>query len=517
MADPRAVSATVLTKNSDKLIADCLASLDAFPEVIVLDNGSTDRTLEIASGFSNVRIHRSEFIGFGPLKNLAASLASNDWIFSVDSDEIVSPALAKNILGHKLTSKQVGTVHRRNHYRGRLIDACGWQNDISKRLYNRRHTRFSETLVHESLVGDAEYIRIVGDLAHFPFDSASELLEKAQFYSTLYARENRFRKHSSVVKAIAKSAATFIRDHVFKLGFLYGQDGLLIAASNANGAFYKYAKLAEENQLLSTSLVVTTYNRPEALDVVLMSVSQQSELPDEVIIADDGSTDETRLLIEEHQKDFPVPLVHCWLPDEGFRLARIRNKAVSVASGEYIVIVDGDMLLHRDFIKGHKRAALKGQFVQGSRVWLSIDDAAELIKSRDMRSIPSITRLGNGIQSIESPLLSKIFSRSTHQLEGVKGCNIAFWKDDCVRVNGFNEDFQTWGREDSEFAARLMNAGVKRLNLRFAGVAYHLSHKEAERTDISLNDRILERTITEGLKYCENGIAKDGRSSELGL
>lgn len=517
MPDPRAVSATVLTKNSEKLISDCLASLTALPEVIVLDNGSTDRTLEIASGFSNVRIHRSEFIGFGPLKNLAASLASNDWIFSVDSDEIVSPALAQNILGHKLSSKQIGTVHRRNHYRGRLIDACGWQNDISRRLYNRQHTRFSETLVHESLVGDGKRVRISGDLDHYPFESASELLEKAQFYSTLFARENRFRKHASVSKAVVKAATTFVRDYLFKRGFLYGQDGLLIAASNANGAFYKYAKLYEENQKLSTSLIITTYNREDALDMVLMSVRRQSELPDQVIIADDGSTEETRVLIEEHKKDFPVPLVHCWLPDEGFRLARIRNNALSIASGEYIVIVDGDMLLHKDFIKGHRLAAWKGQFVQGSRVWLSLEDAAELIKRRDTRSIPSITRLGNGIQSINSRLLSRIFSRRTGQLKGVKGCNIAFWKDDGVRVNGFNEDFQSWGREDSEFAARLMNAGVKRFNLRFAGVAYHLSHKEAKRTDISTNDRILEKTITERLEYCENGIAKRGRSSELGL
>jgi len=517
MAERVRVTATVLTKNSAAKIAGCLESLRGFAEVIILDNGSTDGTIDIASEFENVRIHRSEFIGFGALKNLAASHASNDWIFSVDSDELVSDELAFNIHRHTLRTDQIGTVHRRNHYRGRLIDGCGWQNDISKRLYNRTKAKFSDSLVHESLTGPTDLLRISGDLNHFPFDNASQLLDKAQFYSTLYARENRFKKRSSVSKAVVKSAATFIRDYTFKSGFLYGQDGLLIATANATGAFYKYAKLYEQNNEISVSLVITTYNRPDALEMVLLSAREQTSLPAEVIIADDGSRDETRLLIENFKRDFPVPIVHCWQRDEGFRLAQIRNKAISAANGEYIIVIDGDMLLEKEFIRGHKRAAWKGQFVQGSRVWLSEQDAGSMVDAKNAAALPSFWKRGNAIQSIRSSLLSKLFSRRTNQLEGVKGCNIAFWKEDCVKVNGFNEEFRSWGREDSEFVARLMNAGIRRLNLRFAGIAYHLSHRETARPQIELNDKLLQRTVSQKLKYCENGMAKERQSSELGL
>ena len=516
MPQERAVTATVLTKNSENKIGNCLSALKSFPEVVVLDNGSTDKTLEIAAKFENVKVFRSEFIGFGALKNLAAAHASNNWIFSVDSDETVTEKLAESILTHRLNPDEIGTVHRRNHYRGRRIDACGWQNDISKRLYNRKHVTFSDSLVHESLAGSNRTIRLRGDLNHFPFDNASQLLDKAQFYSSLYAAENRFRRRSSIFKAAARSVTTFVRDYIFKYGFLYGQDGLFISGANATGAFYKYAKLYEANKNLSVSLIVTTYNRPDALELVLLSLKEQTELPDEVIIADDGSGQETRELLERYKPDFPVPIVHCWQRDEGFRLAQIRNKAAAAAGCEYMIVVDGDMLLHRDFVKGHKRAAWKGRYVQGSRVWFSEDDAESVIKSGDINSLPSFQKKENWLRSINSPFLSKLFSRVTRQLEGVKGCNMAFWKEDCIKVNGFNEDFKSWGREDSEFVARLMNSGVQRLNLRFAGIAYHLSHTEVPRPQIASNDKLLQRTISEKLKYCENGIVKE-RSSVLGL
>jgi glycosyltransferase involved in cell wall biosynthesis len=237
----------------------------------------------------------------------------------------------------------------------------------------------------------------------------------------------------------------------------------------------------------------------------------------EVIIADDGSREQTRCLIEKLTRDFPVPIVHCWQPDEGFRLAQIRNKAIAAAKGEYIIVIDGDMLLDKEFVRGHQRAAWKGQFVQGSRVWLSEEGAAAMVNAKNIMAMPPLWKRGNAIQSIRSRFLSKLFSKYTDQLEGVKGCNIAFWKTDCVAVNGFNEEFRSWGREDSEFAARLMNAGIKRLNLRFAGIAYHLSHEEASRPQMELNDKLLQRTVTEKLKYCDNGIAKERQSSELGL
>ena len=180
----------------------------------MLDNGSTDDTLSIAREFPNVRIYESEFIGFGPLKNLAASYAKNDWIVSVDSDEIVSEILVSSILSSDLQPDQIGEVHRVNHYAGKVLNACGWQNDLSRRIYNKNHASFGDEIVHESLQGTGtSVIRLKGELLHFPFDDASDLISKMQLYSSLYAASNRHRKRSSPGKAVVKGGTTFIRDY----------------------------------------------------------------------------------------------------------------------------------------------------------------------------------------------------------------------------------------------------------------------------------------------------------------
>ena len=240
------VSVTILTKDSSKHLKRCLDALRSFSEVVVLDNGSTDDTLDIAGGYQNVRIFRSEFIGFEPLKDLAASHASNDWIFSVDSDEVVTPELERSVIDHGLKDDQVGAVHRLNHFNGRLINACGWQNDITKRLYNRRTTNFGEFRVHESLAPTAGgEVRLAGHLLHFTSDSVQDLNQKAHRYAALYAEQNRGRKRSSSPRAQLAGAGRFIRDHFLLKGVLYGRDGYVIARSNAAGAYYKYLKLAE--------------------------------------------------------------------------------------------------------------------------------------------------------------------------------------------------------------------------------------------------------------------------------
>ena len=274
-------------------------------------------------------------------------------------------------------------------------------------------------------------------------------------------------------------------------------------------AHSKYSKLYEANKRLSTSLIITTYNRKDVLSVVLSSVLTQSELPDEVIIADDGSGDDTREMIEAFQQRFPVPLLHCWHEDRGFRGAAIRNKAIAASTGEYTILIDGDMLLHKDFVRGHKRAAAKGWFLQGSRVWLSPKAVDEIVRSADPTLIPPIHQFGNPLNSFSSDFLSRWFSRPANHLTGTKSCNMSFWREDCFRVNGFNEEFTGWGREDSEFAARLMNSGTRRRNLRFGGVAYHLSHPQESRAELSQNESLLQKTIDDRLIYCRKGLIKD--------
>lgn len=244
------ISATILTKNSQRYLEACLESLQPFDEVVILDNGSTDNTLAIARSFDNVTIHEHPFIGFGPMKNLAAQKARNDWIFSVDSDEVVSPALVESI--RRLDPSRTDTVYamnRLNHYRGKPIRCCGWYPDVVTRLYHRAHTSFSDVKVHESLVLQPDTKKVTlqnGMIEHYPFDNVEELLEKLQKYSTLYAKQST--KPSSPAKAFFRALFAFIKHYFFQRGFLCGYEGLLISVCNANGVFYKYMKLYEKQR-----------------------------------------------------------------------------------------------------------------------------------------------------------------------------------------------------------------------------------------------------------------------------
>lgn len=172
-------------------------------------------------------------------------------------------------------------------------------------------------------------------------------------------------------RSIIRSLWKFIRDYFLKKGFLYGYKGFVISLCNALGVFFKYAKLYELTHKIPTcSLIITTYNSKDYLRSVLQSVKNLDYLPKEVLIADDGSTEETALLIKEFQKTFPCPLLHIWQEDEGFRLNTIRNKAINAARGEYIILIDGDMVLEPHFIKDHLDFAKHKVVLQGSKMIL---------------------------------------------------------------------------------------------------------------------------------------------------
>jgi glycosyltransferase involved in cell wall biosynthesis len=234
----------------------------------------------------------------------------------------------------------------------------------------------------------------------------------------------------------------------------------------------------------------------------------QSVLPDEVIVADDGSREDTRELVDRYTKQFPVPLVHVWQEDNGFQLSRIRNKAIAGAFGDYLILIDGDIVLHREFIADHKKNAKRGQFIQGSRVMLSEPLTDNSIANRKTQFSFFNKGVGNRKNTIRSRFLSKLFSYHSKNIYRVRGANVSFWKVDVITVNGFNEEFVGWGREDSEFAVRMYNAGIKRLHLKFAGFGYHLYHKENSREMLPENQKILDLAITEKRDRCENGIQR---------
>lgn len=245
------ISVTILTKNSQRYLPEVLASVAGFDEVLIFDNGSTDHTLEIAASFPNVVIKKGEFAGFGPTHNLASALAKNDWILSLDSDEIVTRELWKEINALTLDERSVYSFPRRNFYNGKFIKWCGWHPDRQVRIYNKKKTRFTEAQVHESIISEGmNLVELKHPIHHFSYASQSEFLAKMQSYSELFANQNCGRKKGSPCKAVLHGFGAFLKAYIIKRGFLGGYEGFMISAYNGNTAFYKYLKLYEANKKL---------------------------------------------------------------------------------------------------------------------------------------------------------------------------------------------------------------------------------------------------------------------------
>jgi glycosyltransferase involved in cell wall biosynthesis len=268
--------------------------------------------------------------------------------------------------------------------------------------------------------------------------------------------------------------------------------------------------LRKSKLLKYCTLLISTYNWPEALSLCLESVLKQTILPLEIIIADDGSTDDTAELIEAFRKKSPVPVFHVWHPDEGFQLAKIRNRAIANASCPYIIQIDGDLILHRNFIKDHLRIREEGYFVSGSRVLLSQKTTRSLIEHNSIDIQKHYQGSKNFLNRFRSyplrKLLSKKYKTSGKHKFYVKGCNMAFWKKDLLTVNGYNEIFKGWGNEDSELAIRLINADIKKKFLKMGGITYHMYHKEASRENEAENIKFMDETLQAKKKWSEKGL-----------
>lgn len=267
--------------------------------------------------------------------------------------------------------------------------------------------------------------------------------------------------------------------------------------------------LFKGKQRKSVSLIITTYNWKEALTVVLNSVNEQSHLPDEVIVADDGSREDTKERIEDLAKTMRYRLVHVHQPDDGFQVSRIRNRAIAAAKSDYIISIDGDMMLHPKFVEDHLSIAKANTFVQGGRVIMSESLTKGILENPEQ--LPRIFFTSKNIKNNKNALWLPSFKNFsarfvTNHLKRVRGCNQAFWRKDLIDINGFNEAFQGWGREDSDICLRLNNNGIDRINLKFAGIAYHLYHPEAKRTSLKANDIILETAIKEKHTFCKLGV-----------
>lgn len=246
----QSISATILAKNGKKHIKEVLTALQGFGEVILLDNGSTDETVEIASSFANVKIHSLEnFEGFGKAHRLMEDLAANDWILSIDSDEVLSTEAADEIDKMYLDTHALYELEFHNYFNDKWITTCGWYPDAHPRLYNKKTARFSDSYVHEKVVGDFLSVRrLKGHVTHYSYDNVEDFLRKMQSYSTLFAEQNRGKKSSSVCKALTHGCFGFFKSYILKRGFTQGYEGFIISYYNAQTAFWKYIKLYEANK-----------------------------------------------------------------------------------------------------------------------------------------------------------------------------------------------------------------------------------------------------------------------------
>lgn len=245
------ISVTVLTKNSQKYLKAVLEALKSFNEVVLYDNGSTDQTLSIAKNFPNVTIIKAPFEGFGPTHNKASAVARNDWVLSIDSDEIASPEMVQEIDAISLDKEAVYSFPRKNYYNGKFIKWCGWYPDRQIRLYNKTATRFSDAQVHEAIISDhMRCEKLQGAMIHYSYANVSDFLTKMQSYSDLFAQQNKGKKTSSVYKAISHGFFAFFKSYIIKKGFLGGYEGYLISVYNGQTAFYKYLKLLEANECI---------------------------------------------------------------------------------------------------------------------------------------------------------------------------------------------------------------------------------------------------------------------------
>ena len=246
------ISCVLIVKNAEATLYATLDSLQAFEDVVVYSNNSTDNTDTIAASYENVHLIHGDFIGFGPTKNRAAEFAKNDWILSLDADEVLSESFIQGLSELVLDDERLYTILRVNYYKNQQIKHC-WGDDVIIRLYNRKRSSFTQKKVHEKIIKEGFTLQsLSGVVQHYPYSCVSDFVEKLERYSTIYAQDNVGKKSSSPSKAIFNALFSFFKTYILKRGFLDGSAGLLIAFSHMATNFYKYFKLYELNQELKS-------------------------------------------------------------------------------------------------------------------------------------------------------------------------------------------------------------------------------------------------------------------------
>ena len=252
------------------------------------------------------------------------------------------------------------------------------------------------------------------------------------------------------------------------------------------------------------SILLATYNWPQALKLCLESLATQTDHLFEIIIADDGSTESTKQIIDAFQSTHSISITHLWQEDQGFRKTKILNQAIEAAKGDYLIFLDGDCLVQPDFVARHRELAQKGFLVTGSRVLLNEKLTQELLANSrwDFKLFISKLleyRLNGGINKYW-PLKIKLGNGSWRDYKKfvwrrIKGCNMACWKTDAQAIDGFDETMTGWGHEDADFVFRLQRHHIKRKSGSWSTEVLHLFHQIHDQSNAAENARRVREKI----------------------
>lgn len=265
----------------------------------------------------------------------------------------------------------------------------------------------------------------------------------------------------------------------------------------------------------SVAVILSTYNRPLALDLVIEALSKQTVRPSEIYVADDGSDSKTEEVINTWLSR-GIPITHCWHEDRGFRKTVIMNEAIRRAKANYVICMDGDCIPFPNFISDHLNFRESGYILAGGRILASLKLTEELEqKKRDFFEISIfgwwLLRLKKQINRW-LPLIrlpdGKWRKQQARKWELVRGCNFSVDLKALKAVNGFDETLDGWGMEDSDLAVRLINSGLKVKTLRYAAPQLHLWHKEEDRSRLKRNVDFLNETISAKRIHALKGLSQ---------
>lgn len=232
---------------------------------------------------------------------------------------------------------------------------------------------------------------------------------------------------------------------------------------------------------MQVSLLITTYNYPGALELVLRSVARQTRVPDEIVICDDGSSVESSAVADSWVRLLPIR--HAWQPDRGFRAARSRNLGIAASGSEYLIFIDGDCLLPPNFVSNHLRLASPEVIVTGGRHLLARSHSRSLLDGSEV--IETVFKHWK-FQSSPLGFVRDIYATNW---KTVRTCNLSLHRDSAEAIGGFDESYTGWGREDSDLVVRLIRRGLKVRSARFAAAVAHLHHPERSRSELSANEK----------------------------